>query len=387
MESNVSSHSKKNLSLNDINQDEKERFSTTTTMFKSTSKEARDSSYDIARLNENNETTNELLECWYRSEEGPERIGTNRIVPCEIREDASALRKSGDIERDEYEDEKVRLKSDVKSINRSNDELSLKRNDSHCDQPRDPTNVKSNSTILRQRGMTDAIGVAVASSPSCGMTFRKANDNPTNQRWSGFDRGSVVNRCYTVRSSRSRVSGSRGSTYPYSPTLQTREASSKCYNVPKDPIVRSNIIGSASRILRTRNSVTGSAGVGTDCSGYMTTRNIDNPKLYSNVDTANRIFLGSKSSTGLYDCNNFVSFRRRRAFVPFFNVTYVTLKSRFIEIFREKFDDLLRQTFDPVNNTIFQVSLRPNRRSLTDAAKSQDQNVARKSVRILATSR
>lgn len=285
--------------MKDINHEEKDHTRT----LKGTSKESRDSSCKAASLKENEKTTNEFVERSYRSDNRPERIDSNGIVTTsEMREDASTLRNSRDIERDEYEYEQVRLMSDVKSINRrTEDEVSLKVNDGRYEHTRNPTNVTSNLTILRgKREKADTVsgggGGVVTSSPSCGTTFRKGNDNSTNQRWSGFDRGSTVNRCYTVGNSRSRVSGSRGSTYPYSPTLQTREASSKCYNVAKDPIVRSNIIGSASRILKTRKSVT--CNTGADGGGYMTTLNIDNPKQYSNVNTTNRILLGSKSSIG-----------------------------------------------------------------------------------------
>ncbi|KAL2712727.1 serine/arginine repetitive matrix protein 2-like [Vespula squamosa] len=126
-----------------------------------------------------------------------------------------------------------------------------------------------------------------ASSP-CDITFIKARENSTKQRWSGFDR--PASRCYPGGSSGSHGSRSQGSTHPYPSTMQTREASSKCYAREKDPIVRSNIIPSSCEMLKTRNSVTG---------GSITATNIDNRKLYSNISSTKRILLGSKSSIGL----------------------------------------------------------------------------------------
>ncbi|KAF7379914.1 hypothetical protein HZH68_016862 [Vespula germanica] len=126
-----------------------------------------------------------------------------------------------------------------------------------------------------------------ASSP-CDVTFIKARENSTKQRWSGFDRPTT--RCYPGGSSGSHNSRCQGSTHPYPSTVQTREVSSKCHAKEKDPIVRSNIISSSSKMLKTRNSVTG---------GSITPTNIDNRKLYSNINSTKRTLLGSKSSTGL----------------------------------------------------------------------------------------
>ncbi|XP_047369659.1 uncharacterized protein LOC124957060 isoform X2 [Vespa velutina] len=351
IESNVFFHSENKISMNDINPDERSI---------TISKEAQESSYNFANVKEKNETRSELEDSILQVNkerktksldqlESQNRIRSNQIESREIQMNESKLEQLQDKKND-----KVHLQSNEIVINNLKEE-SLSKNISKdlsnsIDQTKfsintlnqrktqynfkDSDNVnkigqsttsyfrskriginktsidysKSNSNDRNLKDNPTAMskfrsGTKIprysmyesrkeqqlrASSP-CGITFIKARENSTKQRWSGLDRAAVT-RCYTGGSSGCHSSRSQGSTHPYPPTLQTREVSSKCYTREKDPIVRSNIIGLSSKILRTRNSVT---------DGFITTININNLKLHSNINSTNKIFSGSKSSTGI----------------------------------------------------------------------------------------